>query len=157
MFKHLLIIENSYNKLNSTIAKIVFSIVRSIIDFKKVKTKTRAFVRYRANDILTKIKFFALRDFNKRRRSSLLILLSSLSRLKSILSSTTLTRRRFIATTITTTQTFFQKHFIENITNQLFFLSKNENDENVIEKKIEKKRFISNNILKSKNYKISKL
>ena len=80
-----------------------------------MKTKTREFVRNRANDILTNAQFSALRDFN---------------------------RIRFVATTITIAQTFFQKHFIANATNESFFLSKNENDENVIENKIEKKKTI---------------
>ena len=108
----LIIFKNSYDRFDSTIAEIIFSIEKSFLNFTKVKTKTREFVRNRANDILTNAQFFALRDFNK---------------------------IRFVATTITTTQTFFQKHFIANVTNESFFLSKNENDENVTENEIEKK------------------
>ena len=127
----LIIFKNSYNRFDSTIVEIIFSIEKSFLNFTKMKTETREFVRNRANDILTDAQLSALRDCNK---------------------------VRFVATTITTTQTFFQKHFIANVTNESLFLSKNENDENVTENEIEKKRrFISNNFLKSKNQKTSKL
>lgn len=101
-FLFVVTIINSILKSFVSIAKVTFSIDNTFLNFKNEKTRTKMFVRNRANDTLT-IVFFSQRKFNKRYRffTSLLLILK-----------TKLLRKRFSKAISSTSQVIILRKFL---------------------------------------------